>query len=113
MEIEFTHRRDRAYARRLVAASTARSRTVHFVTGLFTAIAGIAAFTAEPAWTYVAGCLGLGVGLGWMFKVFLLPGQAVQRLPAVWFQPRTYRFDTDGVAWTSPVSRSWVSCTCA
>ncbi len=109
VEIEFTHQRDRAYARRLVAASTARSGATHFVTGLIAAAAGIAALTAEPAWTYLPGCLGLGVGVGWMLKVLLLPRQAVRRLPAAWFQSRRYRFDDDGVAWTSAYGRSWVS----
>ncbi|MDZ5442574.1 YcxB family protein [Micromonospora sp. 4G57] len=109
MEIEFTHQRDRGYARRLVAASTVRSGATHFVTGLVTAAAGVAALTAEPAWTYLCGCLGLGVGIGWMLKVLLLPGQAVRRLPAAWFQPRSYRFDDDGVAWSSAYARSCVS----
>lgn len=109
MEIEFTHQRDLAYARQLVTASTARSRIAHFITGLFTAAAGVAALTAEPAWTYICGCLGLGIGLGWMLKVLILPARAVKRLPAAWFQPRSYRFDDDAVAWSSAYARSWVS----
>ena len=90
------------------ARSTPGVRGVLGPEGPFT-MNGDPPLTAEPAWAFFCGAVGLGLGLGYLLKALILPRQLVNRLPAVWFQPRTYRFDADGVSWSSSVGRSWVS----
>ncbi len=106
MHIEFTHTRDRSYARRLLAAHTLGHRIFTGIIGIVMLLTGGLTLGAGHPWASLGSVIALGLGLCWVIKPVILPWQWLARLPDYSYQPRSYLLTDDEVAWQSAAART-------